>query len=102
MDRDDLARRLIREREPFAACRRAVLSGAPFWISGPEHPTSASALASIYARRHEHTTRRGIPTVGFARAVDALRAHGEQLIRVVAVDVQDPRPTTTSCSSPRT
>jgi hypothetical protein len=90
MDREDLARRLIREREPFAECRRAVLSGAPFWISGPEHPTSASALASIYARRHEQTTRRGIPTVGFARAVDALRAHDEQLIRVGAVDVQDP------------
>lgn len=90
MDREDLARLLIGEGEPFAACRRAVLSGAPFWISEQDHPTSASALVSIYARRHEHTTRCGLPTLGFARAVDALRAHGEHLIRVGAVDVLDP------------
>jgi hypothetical protein len=90
MDRGDLARRLIGEGEPFAACRRAVLSGAPFWIDEQEHLTSASVLASIYAQRHKHTTRRGIPTAGFAAAVDALRAHGEQLVRIGAVDVPDP------------
>jgi len=44
----------------------------------------------IYARRDRHTRQRSIPTLGFTQAVDDLRAHGDDLVRLGAVDLDDP------------
>jgi hypothetical protein len=90
VDRDGLARLLTGEGEAFAACRRAVVAGARFWISKAEQLTPVSALVPIYARRDAHTRRVGIPTLGFAAAVEALRGRSEQLVRIGAVDSDDP------------
>jgi hypothetical protein len=88
VDRDHLAPLLDSGGSTFDACRQAVLAGARFWVA--EAGCSAQQLASIYARRHRHTERIGLPTSGFAAAVAALRAHGERPLRVGAVDVDDP------------
>jgi hypothetical protein len=88
VDRDHLARILDREGEVFAACRRAVLSGARFWVT--DSPQPASELARTYARRERGTRERGVPTLGFAEAVAALRDWGEGLVRLGAVDTEDP------------
>jgi len=76
--------------EASAACRRALLAGARFWVSPAEQVAPASALVATYARREEHTRRSGIPTVGFAAAVEALRRRGERLVRLGAVDSDRP------------
>jgi hypothetical protein len=52
--------------------------------------SSPSTLVALYARRDSHTRQQGIPTLGFTRAVDDLRAHGEDLVRLGAVDLDDP------------
>jgi hypothetical protein len=79
---------LDRDGEAFAACRQAVLGGARFWVT--EHTQTASPLVAIYARRDRQTRGRAIPTLGFARAVDDLRDRGDDLIRIGAVDTDDP------------
>ena len=88
MDRDDLARMLERDGAAFAACRRAVLAGAQFWVTDGTQP--ASTLVSLYARRDRRTRQRGIPTVGFADAVAELDARGDDLVRIGAVDEDEP------------
>jgi hypothetical protein len=88
MDRDRLTQLLDRDGEAFVACRRAVLAGASFWVT--DHTQTASIFAAIYARRDRHTRERGIETLGFTRAVDDLRACGEEPVCVGAVDLDDP------------
>jgi hypothetical protein len=88
VDRDHLARILDREGEVFAACRRAVLGGARFWVTDVTQP--ASTLVATYAWRERGTRERGVPTLGFAEAVAALRDVGEGLVRLGAVDTEDP------------
>jgi hypothetical protein len=88
VDRDHLARILDCEGEAFAACRGAVLDGARFWVTDSTQP--ASELARTYARRERGTRERGIPTLGFAEAVTALRERGEGPVRLGAVDTDDP------------
>ena len=88
MERDHLVRLLDEEGEAFIACRQALISGARFWVS--ELSERASTLVRIYAHRDRHTRETGIPTLGFPAAVDALRQHGEQPIKVGAVDTEDP------------
>ena len=88
MDRHHLAALLESGESTFVACRQAVLAGARFWVD--EAGCSAQRLASVYARRERHTERIGLPTSGFAAAVAALRVQGERLLRVGAVDVDDP------------
>lgn len=88
MDRDLLVQLLGGEREAFSACRKSVLAGGRVWVSSDTQP--ASGLATTYQRRAGHTRHRGIPTLGFAAAVQALREHGEQPVRLGAVDVDDP------------
>ncbi|MEU0561275.1 hypothetical protein [Dactylosporangium sp. NPDC006015] len=77
-----------RDGEAFAACRREVAAGAVIrvWDGG----TPASTLAAIYVRRLRLIHQRGTPEVGFAEAVQALRACGDELVRIGAVDVQHP------------
>jgi hypothetical protein len=88
VDRDLLVQLLSGEREAFSACQQAVLAGAKVWVSG--HAQPASRLAGTYQRRASHTQQRGIPTLGFAAAVQALHEYGEQPVRLGAVDVDDP------------
>ncbi|MEU7673545.1 hypothetical protein AB0C42_01855 [Micromonospora taraxaci] len=88
MNRAHLARLLERDSEAYVACRRAVLDGATIWIS--ETGQQASTLAHIYARRQRTTRQFGIPTLGFPAAVQELHDRGEQLVRLAAVDVEDP------------
>jgi hypothetical protein len=41
-------------------------------------------------RRERHTRQFGIPTAGFAAAVETLLAYGERPVRIGAVDIDDP------------
>ena len=88
MDRDLLVQLLSGEHEAFSSCRQSVLAGARVWVSG--HAQPASGLASTYQRRAGHIQQRGIPTLGFSAAVQALHEYGEQPVRLGAVDVDDP------------
>jgi hypothetical protein len=88
VDREHLARILDRDGEVFAVCRRAVRSGARFWVTETTQP--ASTLVENYAMRDEHTRESQIPTLGFTEAVTALRDRGEGLVRLGAVDTEDP------------
>jgi len=88
MDRDRLVGLLDGEGEAFVACRSAVVAGASFWISPTAQP--AAPLAGIYGVREAHTRRIGLETLGFAAAVEALRARGQDLVRLGAVDLDDP------------
>jgi hypothetical protein len=88
MDRDRLVRLLDGDDEMIVACRRAVVDGAPFWISPTSQP--ASSLTSTYARRERLNRRAGVPAMGFSQAVDRLRNLGEQPAHVAAVDWQNP------------
>ena len=88
MDRRQLARLLERDGEAFAACRQAVSAGARFWVDERSQP--ASTLVPIYDRRDRLTRRQGISTVGFTSAVDQLRAWQDDLVRIGAVDQDEP------------
>ncbi|GAA1553242.1 hypothetical protein GCM10009827_087420 [Dactylosporangium maewongense] len=88
MDRGHLARLLDQDGEAFAACRHAVAAGANIQVW--EGSTPASELAAIYARRLRLVQRRGTSEVGFADAVQSLRARGDESILIGAVDVHDP------------
>jgi hypothetical protein len=58
-----------------AACRQALLDGAPFeiWEHGP---TPVDRLVHIYGLRERHTRQKGIPSIGFSDAVTRLQACG--------------------------
>jgi hypothetical protein len=88
MDRDHLARLLDRDGGAYAACRRAVTAGANIqvWKGG----TPAAAVAAIYARRLRLVQRKGTSEVGFAEAVQSLRACGDEPVLIGAVDIDDP------------
>lgn len=88
VNRAHLAGLLERDSEAYTACRRAVLDGATIWISETGQP--ASTFARIYARRQRTTRQSGIPTLGFPAAVQELHDRREQLVRLAAVDVEDP------------
>ena len=64
------------------------MAGARFWVTEDTQP--ASTLVRTYARRDRHTQQRGIPTLGFAQAVDELRSRGDDLVRIGAVDTDTP------------
>jgi len=72
----------------ITTCRRALLTGARFWVHDSVAP--ASHFVPIYDRREEHTRRIGVPTRGFAAAVSALRDQGDRPVRIAAVDTDDP------------
>ncbi|MGK5742902.1 hypothetical protein [Micromonospora sp. URMC 103] len=88
MDRVQLTALLCRQGDVYEACRSALASGASFDIS--DSPLPASHFAAIYRRREVHTRKRDIPTLGFAQAVEALYASGEEPLQVGAVWLADP------------
>ncbi|MGK5445069.1 hypothetical protein ACSNN7_25025 [Micromonospora sp. URMC 105] len=91
MKREELISLLADESPADTACREALERGAPFRIwddSGGSIP--ASNLASTYRAREAITRDRGIPTLGFAAAVETLYALGEQPVRLGGVTQVDP------------
>ena len=88
MDRDTLARLLDSDAEAFVACRQGLLAGASYVVWEPSQP--AANLARIYAMRLATTQKNGTETIGFADAVDELRAHGDTPVRIGAVDIDEP------------
>jgi len=88
VDRDLLVQLLGGENEAFTVCRQFVVAGARLWVSDQVQP--AVELARTYQRRESHIEQVGIPTLGFSIAVQALHQYGEQLVRLGAVDVDDP------------
>lgn len=88
MDRTRLAELLDEDGTAFARCREAVLSGARYSVSESSQP--AAQFEEIYRGRDAHTRSIGLPTVGFADALRGLRAHGDRLVHVGAVDAADP------------
>jgi hypothetical protein len=74
--------------EAHEACRAALGAGAGFDIHDGLIP--ASQLAATYGLRNEITQEAGIPTLGFAQAVEHLRGAGDQALRLGSVRVQDP------------
>jgi hypothetical protein len=67
--------------------RSAVAAGTAMQVWDDAVP--ASGLARIYARRLRLTRRNGTSETGFAEAVRALRAYGEERVRIEAVTAAD-------------
>lgn len=67
-----------------------MLTGASFQVSAAGPPAPASRLVETCAGRGAHHRAAGIPTVGFAAAVQALHAYGERPVRIGSVKVTDP------------
>lgn len=88
MERVQLISLLTDRDGAFEACRVAVERGASFDVFDGSLP--ASHFAEIYRGRQIHTRERGIPTVGFAEAVEVLYALRERPLRVGRVRLSDP------------
>ncbi|MBO4205880.1 hypothetical protein [Micromonospora echinofusca] len=85
--RETLVALLSGAGEAYEACRTALGAGAEFDIDNGLIP--ASQLAATYCLRNEITQEAGIPTLGFARAVEHLRKAGDHALRLGSVRVQD-------------
>lgn len=91
MEREELIALLAEESPVTTACREALARGAAFRIwDGAFGSVPANNLAATYGVRRVHTRERGIPTLGFAEAVETLRALGEQPVRLGGVTQLDP------------
>ncbi|MEU5566872.1 hypothetical protein [Micromonospora musae] len=88
MERAQLTALLDRQDDAYQACRAALTGGSPFKIFDGSLP--ASHFADIYRVREIHTRKKGIPTVGFAQAVEALYALGEQPLQIGNVELAEP------------
>jgi hypothetical protein len=86
--RDELLDLLAGAGPVGVACREALLAGAQYVLY--DEPIPAERLAQSYARRLAHLDRTGVPTAGFADAVDALRAHGAAEVLLGSASVADP------------
>ncbi|MEV5211656.1 hypothetical protein AB0K35_29690 [Micromonospora sp. NPDC053740] len=53
-------------------------------------PLPASHMVSIYRRQERHIKARGVPSLGFAEAVQALTDAGNLLLRLGSVTAADP------------
>jgi hypothetical protein len=84
--RDELITLLAGVGPAETACRQALLGNAEYVVYAER--MAAEQLANSYARRQRAMERTGTPTVGFAEAVQALRAHtpGEVLLGSVTLD----------------
>lgn len=86
VERDELISLLAGESPVNKACREALERGASFRIwDGVDGLVPAGNLASTYRAREAITRDRGIPTLGFAAAVETLQALGEQPVRLGGV-----------------
>ncbi|MEH0982046.1 hypothetical protein [Micromonospora sp. CPCC 205556] len=88
MKREELTSLLGSDAPANAACRAALEQGASFHIWDGSIP--ASTLAPAYRRREAITRGRGIPTLGFAVAVETLDALGDQPVRLGGVRQLEP------------
>ncbi|MEV5428515.1 hypothetical protein [Streptomyces sp. NPDC052701] len=86
MERHLLVRLLGSDDEASVAAQAAVLSGATYVVWDGTFP--AEWHARTYARRLQHTQRKGIETLGLERAVQFLRQHDQpvRLGRITAAD----------------
>ncbi|MEV0427740.1 hypothetical protein [Micromonospora sp. NPDC050495] len=91
MKREELISLLAGESPANKACREALERGASFRVwDGAHGLVPANNLASTYRARESITRNRGIPTLGFALAVETLHALGEQPVRLGGVTQPDP------------
>lgn len=74
MEREQLERLLCDGDDTSSAALTALRAGASYIIW--DGTTSPKSLAAIYGRRLRHTVRRGIETLGLARAVQRLDLYG--------------------------
>ncbi|WP_433288763.1 hypothetical protein [Micromonospora sp. CA-244673] len=88
MKREELISLLAGDGPVNEACRRALERGASFHIWDGLVP--ASNLAPVYRAREAITRDRGIPTLGFAAAVETLHALAEQPVRLGGVRQPEP------------
>ena len=88
MERDELVQALADGSTAHEACQSALLGGAEYTIW--EGTIPADELASSYHRRERFMTRSGIPTLGFAEAVEHLRAAGTIGLRLGQVEGTEP------------
>ncbi|MDW5330818.1 hypothetical protein [Plantactinospora sp. KLBMP9567] len=88
MRRETLVALLSGAGEAYEACRAALGAGAGFDIATGLVP--ASQLAATYGVRKKITRDAGIPTLGFAEAVEHLRDAGDQALRLGGVRVDSP------------
>ncbi|MET8911002.1 hypothetical protein [Micromonospora sp. NPDC004551] len=86
MERDELIFLLAGESPVSNACLEALERGASYriWVD-VDGLVPANNLASTYRAREAITRDRGIPTLGFAAAVETLHALGEQPVRLGGV-----------------
>ncbi|WP_089251594.1 hypothetical protein [Asanoa hainanensis] len=89
MERAELISLLAGATPAEQACRAALEQGATFHVYAADEGVPASNLASSYRRRQAHTTKLGIPTIGFAEAVETLSALGEQPLVLGSVAQED-------------
>jgi hypothetical protein len=88
MRRDELIALLAGGGPAETACRRALHGNAEYVVYAER--IRAEQLASSYARRQRAMERTGTPTLGFAEAVEALRAHGPGEVLLGSVTMDDP------------
>jgi hypothetical protein len=88
VDRMTLAGLLDRDGAAYLACRRALLGGADFTIYRGR--VDVADLVSTYRVRHEHAREVGIPTLGFAEAVDDLQSCALGEVLIGSVDQLEP------------
>jgi len=86
--REDLISLLTDNSPAHQACRTALNQGSFFYVDDGLIPANNHAFT--YRAREAHTRERGIPTLGFAAAVERLHALGEQPLRLGGVRQSDP------------
>jgi hypothetical protein len=86
MERTALVELLDPHWEADAACRQALLDGAPFNIS-EQKPVPVDDLVTTYRVREQTTSQAGISSLGFSDAV--VRLQTCDLEKVLIGDVKD-------------
>ena len=90
MERDRLIQLLGKEAGAFSSFRRALQSGATFWLFDAYPAVTASHFANVYARRERRMRAAGTPTLGFQDTVHRLRELGDQPLLLGEVGVASP------------
>jgi hypothetical protein len=88
VERNQLAELLDGPGYASSACRHALLDGARFLVW--EGATPADRMVPAYERREALAAASGTATLGFPDALVALRAAGNQLLRLGQVTLANP------------
>ncbi|MGH3392075.1 MAG: hypothetical protein ACRDOO_24645 [Actinomadura sp.] len=88
MDLTTLAALLDRDGEAFRACRHALLDGANFEVGDRAIPVHE--LIASYQVREAHTRATGLPTLGFAAAIEDLQTCALERVLLGSVSLRDP------------